>query len=141
MSAEIHKGSALLARVFGILDILCAEYYRTTGNGKVRKGILARMRENLESLRSDAGFLTDLEKEINRDFVGILESVYDGLDRSLTSEQRRLVAFLYFRLSTETICELLQVTPSSLYNRKSRLLKRLGYSSSPRTRELIDKLS
>ena len=128
----------LLRKIFGSLDLLYSEYYRT--NEKERKGILGKMGEAIDMLRNDEDLLKELEMEINRCSDNILDDVYTDKDR-LTVTQRRLTAYLYFGLSTETICELLQVAPDAYYNRKSRLLDRIKKFESPRRDELIRMIS
>ncbi len=124
----------LLRKIFASLDLLYSEYYRT--NEKERKGILEKMDEEIELLRNDDDFLKKLELEINRCCDNILDDVYADKDK-LTVKQRRLVAYLYFGLSTETICILLQTAPGAYYSRKSRLLDRIGRFTSTRKDELI----
>lgn len=128
----------LLKKIIGSLDLLYSEYYRT--NEKERKGILGKMGEAIDRLRNDENLLKELEMEINRCSDNILHTVYSGKDK-LIMPQRRLVAYLYFGLSTETICELLQVAPDAYYNRKSRLLDRIRGFASPRRDELIRMIS
>lgn len=124
----------LLRKIFGSLDLLYSEYYRT--NEKERKGILGKMGEAIDMLRNDKDLLKELEMEINRCSDNILDDTYSGKDKLMES-QRRLVAYLYFGLSTETICELLQIAPDAYYNRKSRLLDRIRGFASPRRDELL----
>lgn len=124
----------LLKKIIGSLDLLYSEYYRT--NEKERKGILGKMGEAIDRLRNDENLLKELEMEINRCSDNILDDIYTDKDR-LTVTQRRLTAYLYFGLSTETICELLQVAPDAYYNRKSRLLDRIKGFASPRKDELL----
>ena len=128
----------LLKKIIGSLDLLYSEYYRT--NEKERKGILGKMGEAIDRLRNDENLLKELEMEINRCSDNILDDIYTEKDR-LTVTQRRLAAYLYFGLSTETICELLQVAPDAYYNRKSRLLDRIRGFASPRKEELIRMIS
>lgn len=139
---ELQKAATvevpLLKKIISSLDLLYSEYYRT--NEKERKGILGKMGEAIDRLRNDENLLKELEMEINRCSDNILDDIYTEKDR-LTVTQRRLAAYLYFGLSTETICELLQVAPDAYYNRKSRLLDRIKKFESPRRDELIRMIS
>lgn len=128
----------LLRKIFKSLDDLYSQYYRTS-EGE-RKGIIGKMGDIIERLRKDKKFLSELEMEINRCSNNILHDIYSG-ENKLTESQRRLVAYLYFGLSTETICELLQVAPDAYYSRKSRLLGRIKGFASPRRDELLRMIS
>lgn len=131
----------LLKIIFGVLDDLYSDYYKLSDDEKTRKGILARMGQEVENLRGNKALLDGFEHEIDRVTGGLLKTVYSGLGRSLTSDQRRLVVFLYLRISIDAICLLLDINSSSFYNRKSRLLKKLMESSSSRKEELVALLS
>lgn len=124
----------LLKTIFGSLDKLYSDYYCTAEND--RKGIIGKMGETIGRLREDEEFLQELEKEINRCSDNLLDAVYAEHEKP-TKTQRRLVAYLYFGLSTEAVCALLDITPSAYYSRKSRLLDRIESSSSSRKDELL----
>lgn len=124
----------LLRTVFRSLDVLYSQYYRLSENE--RKGILGKISRHIDLLRNDRTFLLQLENEINRCSDNLLNDVYSDKDKLLIP-QRRLVAYLYFGLSTETICELLNIGPGAMYSRKSRLIDKIEGFSSIRKEELL----
>ncbi len=138
---NLGSSFGMMKRIFMTLDVFYSEYYRVSDNEKKRKGLLSRMGEEVEKLRCDEELLEGLELEINKESNGLLESVYGGLNRRPTADQRRLIVFLYMNISVDALCLLFDVRPESLYNRKSRLIKRITESTSSRKDELISLIS
>jgi hypothetical protein len=131
----------VLKKIFNSLDALYSEYYKVSDGDKCRKGLLSRMGEEVEKLRSDDEMLKGFESEINKESDGLLESVYNGFERRLNADQRRMVVFLYLNMSADAICLLLDVNVAAMYNRKTRLIKRISESTSSRKEELLARIS
>lgn len=131
----------VLKKIFNSLDALYSEYYKVGDGDKCRKGLLSRMGAEVEKLRSDDEMLKGFESEINKESDGLLESVYNGFARRLNADQRRMVVFLYLNMSVDAICLLLDVNVAAMYNRKTRLIKRISESTSPRKEELLARIS
>lgn len=113
---------------FTKINDLYTQYYLTGTSDKNKKNLFAAIEREMEYLRSDDKILAEMEQHINANNDNILSELYGTL-RRITSGQRRLVALLYFGLSTEAICAILNLTPGSFYNRKSRLSAHLNKSS------------
>lgn len=126
----------LLRNVFKRLDVLYATFYRSEEPENRKKQIVARMQAEIDILRESPEFLEELEDEINFLTNNLLNDIYLSMAR-ISVRQRRLVAFFYFGLSTDTICLLLDIKPGALYNRKNRLVEAIKKSKSMRKGELV----
>ena len=127
----------LLSSIFIHLDRLYSEYYKS--DKKQTGHLLDEMEKNIDKLRSDDRFLEELELEINNATDGLLDDVYKSL-RGFNYNQRRLVAYLYFGLSVESLCLIFKISPDNFYSRKSKLKSSLSRSTSGRKQELIGML-
>ncbi len=97
------------------------------------------MQCEINKLRNDNKFISKLEELINRDTDGILFEVYESIGK-MKFDQRKLLIYLYYGLTTNMICLLLEIEPNGLYNRKNRLLNKIKASVSERKSILINKL-
>lgn len=139
---SISPGSSdLLSQIFMRMDALYSAYYRSPEHDKTKKNLLSEMQSEINTLRESKSFLLSLESEINRITSGLLSEIYASLPRTIQERQRRLLAFLYFKLSVETLCLIFDIEPNALYKRKRRLLDTINQSSSSRKERLISCLS
>lgn len=118
------------------LDSLHHQYLK--GYAK-QEDILKIMQCEINKLRNDNKFISKLEELINRDTDGILFEVYESIGK-MKFDQRKLLIYLYYGLTTNMICLLLEIEPNGLYNRKNRLLNKIKASVSERKSILINKL-
>lgn len=133
------KATPLLATLFSKIDSCYCQYVKAGDSPEQKMSALTDMSSVLSKMGKDKNFLNELEAWINSIDGDILTDVYSSLKR-VTQDQQRLVAFLYFRLSTDIICLLLSIAPNALYNRRKRLFEHLEKSSSPRKDELLSKI-
>lgn len=116
------KLQELLINRFTLIDTLCQTYYETQGTKAERKAIVDKVKNEIESIRSDS--FAEMEKAVNDCRDNLLEAVIE-LYPSMKSEDYQLYVFIACGLSTRTICLLLGETPDVIYKRKSRLKFRL----------------
>lgn len=131
--------SEILSSFFSRLDSLYSEYYRIPSNHREAAPLVAEMETLIESIHNDSCLLGSLEKEIDQQTENLLSELYRS-GRRLNENQRRLIVYLYFNLSVESICVLFGINTEVFYNRKSRLKNSISHLSSPRKKELLDLL-
>ena len=118
------------------LDSLFAEYYQHGDSDSMRRKVVDHIRLNLERLKKDSEFLDSLQCALDISTNQLFTEVFGSL-KGLKEEARRLCLFLYLKMSTQSICLLLDITPQTFYTRKNRLIAKLETSASPRKDELI----
>ena len=136
---SLSKSSPTLDYLLVRLDNLYSEYYRSPETQQNSKGVMCKIKEEIEHIRSSMDFLESLEKEINKSTNNLLSDVYNNMKR-INENQRRLGALLFFHFSIDSICLILDIKPDVFYNRKSRLKKSLLNSNSNRKDELYNLL-
>lgn len=138
MNVNIPKSKALELWFTKINDFYI-QYYLTGVAGENKKNLVAAIEKEMQYLRSDDQIIVEMEHHINANNDNILSNMYGSLTR-ITSDQRRLVVLLYFGLSIEAICAILNLSPNMFYNRKSRLLAHLNKSTLENKDEFLMKI-
>lgn len=139
-NAPTSNKSNALDLWFKKMDDLYKQYYLTDISAMRKKGLVDVISKEMEYLRNDDELLSELEHYINASHNNILTNIYESL-RRVTSDQRRLVVFLYFGFSIEAICAIFDINQNIFYNRKCRLLAHLNKSTSENKDDLIKRLS
>lgn len=136
--ASLNKSNAL-DLWFKKIDDLYRQYYLSATNEANKKGLVTVISKEMEYLRTDNEMLLQMERHIDSCNNNMLSELY-GLLKRITSDQRRLIVFLYFGLSVEAICAIFDIKQSVFYNRKSRLLAHINNSSVENKDEIIQKV-
>ena len=131
LTSKLH---GQLENRFALIDTLCQTYYETQGTKTERKAIIEKVKNKIESLRTDS--FPQMEQAINdcRDnLLLIVKEKYPGIKR----EDYKLLVYLASGLSTRTISLLLGETVDVIYKRKSRLKSRLKERVAPIYPEIL----
>ena len=116
------KLHGLLDKRFSLIDSLCQTYYESQGTKTERKAIIDKVKNQIESVRSDS--FPEMEQAVNDCRDSILEKIKNG-HPDMKREDYMLLVYIASGLSTRTISLLLGESVDVIYKRKSRLKARL----------------
>ena len=129
------KLRGLLETRFELIDSLCQTYYESQGTKIERKAVVEKVKNEIESLRTD--YFPKMEQAVNDCRHNILVMVKDNLT-DIKPDDYQLLVFIASGLSTRTICLLLDESVNVIYKRKSRLKARLKETVAPVCPEILD---
>lgn len=109
---------------FAFIDGLCETYYESQGTKRERKAVAERVKCEIESLKDDGQMFAEMERLVNNCRDGMLERLKSAYP-SIRETDYRLAVYLACGLSNRTISLLTGVTVENVYQRKSRLRKRI----------------
>lgn len=116
------KLNGLLDNRFTLIDSLCQTYYESQGTQFCKKAIVEKVRQEIDSLRSES--ISGLEKAVNDCRDNLLVKVKEQY-QDIKPEDYQLLIYLSCGFSVRTICLLLNESADVVYKRKSRLKHRL----------------
>lgn len=116
------KLRGLLENRFALIDSLCQTYYESQGTKIERKAIVEKVKDEIESIRSDS--FSEMEQTVNDCCNDVLSKVKECYPQ-IKAEDYHLLVYLASNLSTRTISLLLGESVDVVYKRKSRLKSRL----------------
>lgn len=119
LETKLH---GLLENRFTLIDSLCQTYYESQGTKIERKAIIDKVKNEIESVRTDS--FPKMEQAVNdcrNNLLVKIKSCYP----EIKPEDYQLLVYLAGRLSTRTISLLLGESVDVIYKRKSRLKSRL----------------
>ena len=125
LESKLH---GLLENRFALIDSLCQTYYETQGTKTERKGIIDKVKSEIESVRSDS--FPQMEQAVNDCRDNLLVIVKEKYP-DIKPEDYQLLVYLASGLSTRTISLLLGESVDVIYKRKSRLKTRLKEKVAP----------
>lgn len=131
LESKLHS---LLENRFALIDSLCQTYYETQGTKTERKAIIDKVKNEIESVRTDS--LIQMEQTVNdcRDNLLLkVKKIYPDLKQ----EDFQLLVYITTGLSSRTISLLLGETVDIVYKRKSRLKSRLKEKVAPVYPEIL----
>lgn len=131
LESKLHS---LLENRFALIDSLCQTYYETQGTKAERKAIIDKVKNEIESVRSDS--LAQMEQIVNdcRDnILFYVKKIYPDLK----PEDYQLLVYLASGLSSRSISLLLGESVDIVYKRKSRLKSRLKEKAAPTYPEIL----
>ena len=131
LESKLHS---LLENRFALIDSLCQTYYETQGSKTERKAIVDKVKNEIESVRSDS--FAQMEQTVNDCRDNILLNV-KKIYPDLKPEDYQLLVYLASGLSSRTISLLLVESVDIIYKRKSRLKSRLKENVAPTYPEIL----
>ena len=124
---------------FGVLDQLCQTYYENTNNSKKQLAVFRRVEELISEIYNGEESFATIENSVNRSRNNILEDAKAEIPL-LTADEYKLMCYICAGFSTQAVCLFFDCTPSAVYNRLSRLRKKIKSSNSSRIEEYLDYL-
>lgn len=122
------KLRGLLDNRFSLIDSLCQTYYETQGTKAERKAIVEKVKDEIESVKSES--FSEMERTVNDCRDGLLDKVKDSYP-DIRPADYQLLVYLACGLSPRTVSLLLGESVDVIYKRKSRLKSRLKDSVAP----------
>lgn len=116
--------SQLLNKRFSLIDSLCEAYYESQGIRNQRNYIAAKVKTEIDSLRSDSSFFEEMESAVNECLDNLLVRLKNACP-DIKNEDYRLAVYLACGLSPRTIGLIIGESVDVVYKRKSRLKQRL----------------
>ena len=119
LESKLHS---ILENRFGFVDSLCQTYYETHGTKTERKAIVDKVKNEIESIRTESFY--QMEQTVNdcRDNIILkVRNIYPDLKPT----DYQLLVYLACGFSSRSISLLLGETVEIVYKRKSRLKSRL----------------
>lgn len=131
LETKLH---GLLEDRFTLIDSLCQTYYESQGTKTERKAIVDKVKNEIESVRTDS--FDKMEQAVNDCRNNLLVKVKDT-DPDIKPENYRLLVYLVSGLSVRTISLLIGESVDVVYKRKSRLKARLKDTVAPTCPEIM----
>ncbi len=113
---------------FKTINNLCCTYFEYSDNPKQQSAILKHVKDLISNISSDS-YLVQVESQINRCCDNILEKLRRDFP-TLSDNEYRLACYLCAGFTTQAICLFLSCNSSAVYNRISRLRKKIKDSES-----------
>ena len=120
-----------------ILERLCEQYYIYEGTDNLQPKVLKEVRSVITQLRQDP---QGLETLLNRQSDGLMQAVRAAFPK-WKEEDFRLYAFLAAGFSATAVSTLLEKDKTVVYNRISRLKKRIEATDIPSRDRFLDAIS
>ena len=119
-SSLIANVSNLKSDTFRSLDELCTLYTlnKPKGNAKLAEALF----KSIKKFGEDSAVIEDLEAYANK-YNNDVISKFNSEFPTLSDSQRKLFLYEVLGFSTTSICTILDISDSQLYNRKARLKK------------------
>lgn len=124
-------------REFEIFNQLCQTYYENTNNSKKQLAVFRRVEELISEIYNGEESFATIENSVNRSRNNILEDAKAEIPL-LTADEYKLMCYICAGFSTQAVCLFFDCTPSAVYNRLSRLRKKIKSSNSSRIEEYLD---
>ncbi|MDE7410132.1 MAG: hypothetical protein K2N09_08940 [Muribaculaceae bacterium] len=125
----------MLYERYNKVNALCDAYYQDRLVESKRKKLAKEMEKLLKDF-SDHAFLKEVGRYIDLCLDGLYSSFMEDFP-DLSADSKRLFMFLTLGFSSRTICVILNIELSNLYNRKSRLKRILIESRAERKDEYL----
>lgn len=119
LEAKLHR---LLEQRFALIDSLCQTYYESQGTKIERKAIVDKVKNEIESVRTDS--FPKMEQVVNDCRDNLLVKVR-GCFPAIKPDDYQLLVYLASGLSPRAISLLIGESVEVVYKRKSRLKSRL----------------
>ena len=133
---EQRMGNLLDTR-FSLIDRLCETYYETQGTRAEKNAIVSKVKAEIEAVKADNAIFTEMEKAVNDCRGNALRQLKEAWP-DIKENDYRLAVYIACRLSTPTICLLLDEKADVIYKRKSRLKSRLATKSPALVAEIFE---
>ena len=119
LESKLHT---LLKNRFVLIDSLCQTYYETQGTKAERKAIVDKVKNEIDSVRTDS--FAQLEQTVNDCRDNLLFKV-KNIYTDLKPDDYQLLVYLASGLSPRSISLLVGESVDTVYKRKSRLKSRM----------------
>ncbi|MBE6189280.1 MAG: tetratricopeptide repeat protein [Rikenellaceae bacterium] len=120
--------SEIFGEAFKAIDELCCTYFEYSDNPKQQSAILNHVKGLIGNISSKS-YLVQLEEQINGCYDNILEKLKSDFPM-LSENEYMLSCYLCAGFTTQAICLFLNCNSSAVYNRISRLRKKIKDSTS-----------
>lgn len=120
--------SEIFGEAFKAIDELCCTYFEYSDNPKQQSAILNHVKGLIGNISSKS-YLVQLEEQINGCYDNILEKLKSEFP-TLSENEYMLSCYLCAGFTTQAICLFLNCNSSAVYNRISRLRKKIKDSTS-----------
>ncbi len=121
---------------FRTIDELCTLYYERTDNRLKSTALSKKVISEIESIKNDSEYQTQLEAEINYYNSNLIEDFKRNYPES-TPTEIKLFIFSVAGFSNKALCIFLDTKIENLYNLKSRLRKRISAKPIPRQADFL----
>ena len=120
--------SEIFGEAFKVINELCCTYFEYSDNPKQQSAILNHVKRIIGNISSKS-YLVQLEEQINGCYDNILEKLKSEFP-TLSENEYMLSCYLCAGFTTQAICMFLNCNSSAVYNRISRLRKKIKDSTS-----------
>ena len=121
---------------FNILNEMCQAYYENTNNSKKQLVIFKRVENLISDIQNDKESFVAIENTVNRCRDNILKFAKVEIP-SLSDDEYKLMCYVYAGFSTQAIALFFNCNTDAIYNRLSRLRKKIKGSNSTHIEEYL----
>lgn len=139
VASQQNFATDILSDRFVMLNNLCNKYYEYVNMPKQQSVIFKEVVSLIETVRDDKSYFAQMEQSINSCYDNILSNLKRDLPL-LTTQEYKLFCYLCAGFSNQAICLFLDCNIDALYNRISRLRKKLNSLDSASKEQYLKKL-
>ena len=121
---------------FSILNELCQTYYEYADNNQQQIAIFKRVEKLITEIYGSDDSFVAIEDAVNRCRNNILKDAQAEIP-SLSADEYKLMCYIYAGFSTQAISLFFECSSSAVYNRVSRLRKKIKSSETPKSEEFL----
>ncbi len=129
----------LFSRSFSQLDNLCSKYYECTDDTKARRSISNAVLKEINAFQNDNNKLAELESYLNTYYNDVMIEFHKAFPK-LSSVSVSVFIFTAVGFTTKSISIFLGITPTTVYQRKTRLKKILKETPHSRQNDFLSLL-
>lgn len=127
LSSVYAKAYGTIKNRLGIVNKLSVIFYEKHGTPKEKQAFVREVENIIDGFRNNKEDIEWMEQMINSSNDNLLENIYKNYP-SLKESEKKLLCYIYAGLSFKAISTILNIPLITVYNRKSRLLAKIGHS-------------
>ena len=127
LSSVYAKAYGTIKNRLGIVNKLSVIFYEKHGTPKEKQAFVREVENIIDVFRNNAEDIEWMEQMINSSNDNLLENIYKN-NPSLKESEKKLLCYIYAGFSSKAISTILNIPLITVYNRKSRLLAKIGHS-------------
>ncbi len=138
LSSVYEKAYNTIKNRLSIINKLSVIFFEKHGTPKEKQAFVREVENIIDGFRNNKEDIEWMEQMINSSNDNLLEKVYKDYP-SLKESEKKLLCYIYAGLSFKAISTILNIPLITVYNRKSRLLAKIGHSQEQKCEETSKK--
>lgn len=115
----------ILTDRFALIEKLCNSYYECKGTSSEKTKLYNKVIELISDLKNNGVIANSIESIINACYNNIIDDLRNNYDK-FTENEIRLYIFIISKFSIRAISAIMDMSVEAVYNRKTRLKKKIS---------------